>query len=336
MSALGRELPVVTLREFFALATCYASSTGRSRPKAVIDENLKMLIRVMKNKNLNIANAKFFAFVAIGLLHFTPTLASTLSKNEPMLAPLTIIHGIPFIPVSIGSVKTDLLLDSGGGFGVSLANEIIQKSNSVKILEHKSKFSDVAGNVYEVSDILASDVSVAGVHLASPLTGSVHHTWGLDIAAGETKEPEELSQKSLNGAIGLGAFKGRALLLDYTQHRLGMYSPGLLPDLSRSGWKPIHLKYDNEGAQVELVSLGKKMRFILDTGANLSLLKPSSIQEGNCAKEQSTVHYCGTKDIVKIKTSDGLDLKDMKFIMAELKEVTADGILGGDFFLCIN
>jgi hypothetical protein len=33
-SAMGRELPVVTLREFFALATCYAGSTGRSRPGA--------------------------------------------------------------------------------------------------------------------------------------------------------------------------------------------------------------------------------------------------------------------------------------------------------------
>jgi hypothetical protein len=32
-SAMGRELPVVTLREFFVLATCYAGSTGCIRPK---------------------------------------------------------------------------------------------------------------------------------------------------------------------------------------------------------------------------------------------------------------------------------------------------------------
>lgn len=34
MSALGREPPVVTVRDFFALATCYAGSTGRNRPEA--------------------------------------------------------------------------------------------------------------------------------------------------------------------------------------------------------------------------------------------------------------------------------------------------------------
>lgn len=32
-SAMGREQPIVTLREFFALATCYAGSTGRLRQK---------------------------------------------------------------------------------------------------------------------------------------------------------------------------------------------------------------------------------------------------------------------------------------------------------------
>ena len=35
-SALGRDQPVVTLRAFFALATCYSDSTSRNRPKAVL------------------------------------------------------------------------------------------------------------------------------------------------------------------------------------------------------------------------------------------------------------------------------------------------------------
>jgi len=33
---MGRELPVVTVRDFFNSATCYAASNGRDRPQAVV------------------------------------------------------------------------------------------------------------------------------------------------------------------------------------------------------------------------------------------------------------------------------------------------------------
>jgi hypothetical protein len=166
--------------------------------------------------------------------------------------------------------------------------------------------------------------------------GSVHHTWGLDISSGGTKEPIELSQKSQNGAIGLGAFKGRILLLDYHRRQLGIYPPGLPLDFSKSGWTSVGLKYDNEGAQIELALRDKKIRLILDTGANLSLLKPSSVKDRSCEKEKSAVSYCGTKDVVDLKTSDGHSVKNIKFIMAELREITADGILGATFSQCIE
>ena len=39
---MGREQPVVTLREFFALATCYAGSAGWIRPKT--DVRLRQLL----------------------------------------------------------------------------------------------------------------------------------------------------------------------------------------------------------------------------------------------------------------------------------------------------
>ncbi len=275
---------------------------------------------------------KFISFLASALL-LTIAVNAAAGSETPSLLPLNFVHGIPFVAVSVGGIETELMFDSGGKLGITLANDLIQRSGSVEVLEHKSKRGDSAGRVYEVSDILARKVSVAGVPLAEPIAGSVHYDWGLNISSDNGGAPVDLTRKQANGAIGLEAFEGRALLFDYAQRRLGIYPTGFLPDLAAVGWQAIDLKYDNEGPQITLKWEGRPLRLVLDTGANVSILKPSALKSKHtCSKSKSELAYCGEKEFRNLKTLNGKGLRTQKFILVEMRGVTFDGILGGDFF----
>jgi len=288
-------------------------------------EKISLCSRIQKNMAIA---------VGLGCLVATLNVAAgaEMPSMTPRLTPLNFLRGIPFIAVTVGAVETELMFDSGGKLGLTLPDDIIQRSGSVKVLAHKSKFGDAAGNVYEVADLLADKVYVAGVSLSTPIAGRAHYSWGLNISSGDAEAPDDLTRKQLNGAIGLEAFDGRALLFDYAHRQLGIYQPGQLPDLSASGWQVFDLKYDNEGPQITLNSAGKSLHFILDTGANLSTLKPSAINDADACSKTAELSYCGARELTDLQALGGQRLAAQKFVMVEMKEVTFDGILGGDFF----
>lgn len=271
--------------------------------------------------------------ILAGAFFLAATFNAAAGTEAPTLATLSFVRGIPFVPVTVGAVKTELMFDSGGRLGITLPDDLIKRSGSVRVLEHKSKHGDAAGHVYEVADIVADEVSVAGVPLAKPVAGSVHYSWGLNVSSGNAGAPDDLSRKQANGTIGLQAFENQALLFDYAHQQLGIYPPGQLPDLAAAGWESLDLKYDNEGPSIVLKSAEKPLQFVLDTGGNASLIKPSSINYSHrCSHGASESAYCGSKQMKDLKTLGGKRFGQQKFELVEMKGVSFDGILGADFF----
>ena len=265
-----------------------------------------------------------------------PSISTAATDISDSVVPLTFVQKIPFVRVAIGSTEAELMFDSGGKLGITLPMDVIKRAGSVKILDHKSKHGDAAGNVYEVPDILASEVSVGGVQLASSIMGSVHYEWGLDVSSGVSHEPDELKSKRANGSIGLEAFNGKPLLFDYAHRELKIYRTGDLPNVSDPGWRALALEYGPQGPQVILTIGGRPQKFILDTGANTSLLMPSALDAARfpdiCKNMPKGSNYCGHMDFTGVMNQAGDDIGDLAVELIEMKGVPFDGLLGADFF----
>ena len=229
------------------------------------------------------------------------------------MVPLEFINGIPFVNVTIGAASSRVMFDSGGKLGISLPAEAIEKSGSVQVLDEKQKFKDLQGNVYEVPKLMANKV-IVGTTLLAPVKGRVHAQWG-----GAPEGPEaELTRARAGGAIGLDAFANFPLMFDYRQRTLSILDPGQAAELGPPKWHALDLQYDGAGPVVTLVAEGKRLKFVLDTGAQVNLVKRGAACDTNQA--------CPLRDI-----SGTLNL-DMKILNANIDGAPFDGILGAPFF----
>lgn len=227
--------------------------------------------------------------------------------------PLEFVNGIPFLNISVGAAKARVMFDSGGRLGISLPEATIEQSGSVKVLEEKQRFQDLQGKAYEVPRLVAEKV-VVGSTLLAPLKGQVHTQWG-----GAPEGPEaELTKARAGGAIGLAAFANLPLLFDYKQRTMSILDTEEAAKLGLPEWHALDLEYDGKGPVLTLVAEGKHLKFVLDTGAQVNVIK----QGGACDTNQA----CELRDV-----SGALNLTT-KIYRLKLDGAPFDGILGAPFF----
>jgi hypothetical protein len=170
--------------------------------------------------------------VAGAFLHLTASAAD--------VVPLTFINGLPFATVKIGATASRLMIDSGGSLSISIPEKTVRESGSVRLLDQKTKFRDLKGQVYEVQNFVAERVAVGTTELG-PIDGRIHVQWG-----GAPEGPEaELTQARQAGAIGLAAFGKRPVMFDYQLAKLSVYEPGERPEAAQQGWQALRLESGN-------------------------------------------------------------------------------------------
>jgi len=250
-------------------------------------------------------------------LRILPAVLLAAAISQPAAAsdvvPLDFVNGLPFLNVTVGAASARMMFDSGGKLGISLPAQTIEKSGSVQVLEEKKKFQDLQGKVYEVPRVMANKVLV-GATLLAPVKGQVHAQWG-----GAPEGPDaELTKARAGGAIGLEAFANFPLLFDYKRRTLSILDAGDMAQLAGPKWHALDLQYDGAGPVVTLVADGKQLKFVLDTGAQVNLLKLG----GACDTNQA----CALRDV-----GGTLNL-DMKILRTRLDGAPFDGILGAPFF----
>lgn len=231
----------------------------------------------------------------------------------PDVIPLEFVNGIPFLNVTIGAASSRMMFDSGGRLGISIPAATIGQAGSVKVLEEKKKFQDLQGKVYEVPKLVADKI-IVGTTLLAPVAGQVHVQWG-----GAPEGPDaELTRARAGGAIGLEAFANFPLMFDYRQHTLSILDAEQLRELGAPKWHALDLQYDGAGPVIVMVAEGKQLKFVLDTGAQVNIVKRGLACDTNQA--------CPLRDI-----SGTLNL-DMKIHRANMDGAPFDGILGAPFF----
>lgn len=231
----------------------------------------------------------------------------------PDVVPLEFINGIPFLNVAVGAASSRMMFDSGGRLGISLPAETIEKAGTVQVLDEKKKFQDLQGKVYEMPKVIANKV-VVGSTLLAPVKGHVHTQWG-----GAPEGPEaELTKARAGGAIGLEAFANFPLMFDYKQRTLSILAPEDLAELSTAKWHVLDLQYDGPGPVLTLVTEGKHLKFVLDTGAQVNVIKSGA--------------GCDTNQACELRDVGGTLNLGMKIHHIKLDGAPFDGILGAPFF----
>jgi len=273
-------------------------------------------------------SAKFaFSCLALAATH------ASIAMDAPSdaIVSLTFVHDIPAVPVTIGKAHTSLLLDTGGQIGITLSRSLIKRAGTVHILPHTSRHGDAAGHVFEVHDIEADGVALAGLAL-DRVSGEVNYRWGL--LAGKSKHaPDDLEALHARGVIGLGALAPRPLLIDYPHGTMTVYPAGEAPKPASGHWLSVPMSYDKLGVSVSLHVGDKVLRMVLDTGSNATIVNPSALDAARfpelCAVREG--NDCGDISLPAVSDDTGNALGDIPVRAVDLKGVPFDGLLGGDF-----
>lgn len=258
------------------------------------------------------------AFIVAAILHTAAAAAA------PDVVPLTFINDIPFVAVAVGAAPTRLMIDSGGSLGMSIPVTTVARAGSVTLLDHKTKFRDLGGQVFEVQDFVAERVVVGATRL-DKINGRIHTQWG-----GAPEGPEaELTKARQAGAIGLEAFGNRPLMFDYQRRTLTIFEPGEGPQTTESGWQTLRLDYGKEGPSVTLQVGGKPLKFVLDTGARVNLVNPGALVSVSTAP---ACDGCDPRLLPEVRDANGRALGAMKAERVRLDGAPFDGLLGAPFF----
>lgn len=256
-------------------------------------------------------------------------LVCTASAAEQDNIPLHFINGLPFVPVTVGTVHTEMMFDSGGPLGISIPESTVAGSGSVTVLPEKQKFRDIHGQFYEVPMLVAKDVVIGHTHLP-PVQGRMHVQWG---GAPEGAEAE-LTHARQAGAFGLAAFGDHPVMLDYARAMMTVYPPGKGPQPSDTGWQALHLGFGKEGPYVMLSVAGNPLKFVLDTGTPYTLIKADSLSKvagGRCTTDAATSD-CDSGALTDVRDEHGHQLGTLHVQPVALGEAPFDGLLGASFF----
>jgi len=270
-----------------------------------------------------LACSRTVVLLAGAILHLTASAAD--------VVPLTFVNGLPFATVRIGAVASQLMIDSGGSLSISIPEKTIKESGAVRLLEQKTKFRDLKGQVYEVQNFVADQVTLGATKLG-PINGQVHVQWG-----GAPEGPEaELTKARQAGAIGLAAFGKRPVMFDYQFATLSVYEPGERPQAGQQGWQALRLESGKIGPNVTLIVNGKPLKFVLDTGAQVNLVNNKSLvpvaTESLCQPAAKGANNCDPRELGAVQDSSGQSLGTLRAERIDLNGAPFDGILGAPFF----
>jgi len=254
-----------------------------------------------------------------------------LTASATDVVPLTFVNGLPFATVKIGEVASRLMIDSGGSLIISIPEKTIKESGAIRLLEQKTKFRDLKGQVYEVQNFVADQVTLGATKLG-PINGQVHVQWG-----GAPEGPEAALTKARQaGAIGLAAFGKRPVMFDYQLATLSVYEPGERPQVGQQGWQALRLESGKIGPNVTLIVNGKPLKFVLDTGAQLNLVNSKSLAPAAagslCQPAPKVSNNCDPRELGAVQDSSGQSLGALRAERIDLKGAPFDGILGAPFF----
>ena len=255
-----------------------------------------------------------------------------IAQRSVASVPLILMDGLPYVRASIGSTSATLFLDTGSSTGLLLSEKFVQNNGGIKRLSTTQRTADITGRTFEAAQFSVENLSLGSVSIPR-LKGAIDHDWGLSIG----KQTEaDTGTRLRDGVIGLSAFRGRAVLISYQGKRLLIYPPGASPSLTGSGWFAVPMSVTDDGLVINLYDGVRRQRMVLDTGANVTLIRRESSAlhalATRCLPINGQEGVCMLQDYDGLRTSDNIVLGPLQTVLAPMEGVTFDGLLGGDLF----
>lgn len=265
----------------------------------------------------------FFIFITL----IISQICLALGDPKYEIIDMEITNNLPFINLQVEDQKAKFLLDTGARNQVLVLDEaILAKLTTIKAFRAKEKTRDITGKSYIAKRYILPKFNIGRISFLQQRI--VEDTdWGL--STGKTTIPKD-------GVIGLELFLNKGIIIDYPQNKFTIIDRKMPIGYDTDNWHELKFKVDREGVSIyTAIDNGDIKRFILDTGATLSIIKPKSIGnniiKNNCyidLDKDGKCSYIKPKDI-KLNNSNirSLDLYLYNFP----PEFEADGILGYDF-----
>ena len=264
-------------------------------------------------------NNLFFLKSSIFLIFF----CSSIQANEFDIIPVNLSTHTPIVNATIKEKKIKISFDSGAHTALILNKKILDKTPGVTFTGNYRHSIDATGKKYKNPEFKLDKI-ILGNYKSHNITGNIYAPWGLllknDSSSHDKKD--EIKYKK-DGVFGLDLFKNKKLIIDYPKKNLVVLHNDTLPEpYSTFKWIECKQNVDTNGIVIEGIFSKKKGRFLLDTGATASFLRPSFLSIKD--KKESVSGF--------FLTDKHAELGEIKFYLYEFVEPQVDGILGYDFF----
>ena len=241
--------------------------------------------------------------------------------------PVQFIDGLPVVTVTLGDLRADFLVDTGGQIGITVPQPLAVAAAEVTLSADFEKREDAAGHVASVQKLTARSVVVGGAELG-PVEGLVNYQWGLSV--GDEAAPSVTKK----GVIGFKALSAKNILFDFPHNALVLFDrhEGGSPDVA--GWEKTPFEYDARGVIVKIQVDGIDAALSLDTAATNSMIKRNALlfskHKSRCAKKEAAEQFCGILNLEA--KANGASLGRMQFAVVQMGDIPFDGLIGSEFF----
>jgi len=269
---------------------------------------------------------KIFLFIIISSLS-NSLLANTQDCQELSIPIEFDPQGLPLIELNINDVKHKALLDLGSSEGIHLPVAVIKKIRELKYTGAAVKSSNIKGEVFEAKAFVISSLQINCATFKN-MHGLELAPWAASIGEGEVADVSEQI------VIGLGFFKGKKLILNYSNKSLLIQSISTKDSPSNKNNYAMPYKISREGLSIEMTSPKASYQMILDTGASNSIFVANKV---NLNENVKACDYNLGPDVKcemydsSLKVS-GFDFQSNILLFPIDKRFEMDGILGSDFF----
>jgi hypothetical protein len=234
----------------------------------------------------------------------------------------------PLFKVKIENSDYNLLIDLGSDH-TALQRDIINRIKNKERIGFATT-SDLIGNIYKnpgfcIPCLKIQNISVVDEKVAQEDDEFAYNTF---IPWGNVKKENVLKKDlgDVRGRIGWPFFKPYFSFFDFSRSVIllgGDKKGGVSHSLDQFIKTPF--KLEKMGVVFSLdTDVGEK-KFLLDTGATHSMIKPSAVSSS--PQEESSRWFRS-----KLGTPE-MNLENWKFLLVEMPFTELDGILGCDFFL---
>jgi hypothetical protein len=259
----------------------------------------------------------FFCFIISNLLSSRSSAFETLD--------ISFDNYLPFINIEVEGKSYKCLLDTGNRSDQLVLNEeILLNLKTIKPFSRKIKISNAAGIEYIAKKYILPKFNIGKI-IFNKVTLSENTHWGV--------KSSNTPNNSKDGVVGMALFEGKSIIIDYPNSKLVISDNGELPgDYKIKNWNNLDYKLDLNGISIYAYVDSQLKRFILDSGANLSIIKPSSLNLTICKNKKMDDNQC-IHQVNNLKVQNTPNSHPFSLYLYEMNGYKIDGLLGYNFLI---